>query len=111
MNRFEHLPEFERELKRLAGKYRSLPDDLSRLEKILVLNPMGIGTNFIIIHRQENIIVVKTRLACNSLKKRSIRIIYAHNVLAATITYLELYYKGDKDNEDRERIKEYLRNL
>ena len=111
MNRFNRLPEFEKELKRLGGKYRSLPDDLSRLEKILVLHPTGIGTNFTIIHRQENVTVIKTRLACRALKSRSVRLIYAYHSDTITFVYLEIYFKGEKENENRERTKEYLKNL
>lgn len=110
MSRFNRLPEFEKELKRLANKYRSLPDDLSRLEKVLTQSPTGIGTNFTIIHRKVDITIVKTRLACRSLKNRSLRLIYAYHQGAMTFMYLELYYKGEKESEDRGRIKEYLKN-
>src|SRR3989338_3412545 len=110
MSRFNRLPEFEKELKRLANKYRSLPDDLSRLEKVLTQSPTGIGTNFTIIHRKVDITIVKTRLACRSLKNRSLRLIYAYHQGAMTFMYLELYYKVEKESEDRGRIKEYLKN-
>lgn len=110
MSHFDRLPEFEKELMRLAGKYRSLRDDLLRLEKIISLHPTGVGTNFTIIHRQESVAIVKARLACRALKGRSIRLIYAYHAHTTTFMYIELYFKGDKENEDRERIKEYLRN-
>src|SRR3989338_6248082 len=96
MNRFNRLPEFEKELKRLTSKYRNLPDDLARLEKILVSHPTGIGTNFTITHQQQNTLVVKTRLACRALKNRSVRLIYAYHESTVTFVYLEIYFKGDK---------------
>lgn len=104
MNRFNRLPEFEKELKRLGGKYRSLPDDILRLEKIVVLQPTGIGTNFTITHQQQNATIIKTRLACRALKNRSVRLIYAYHNDTVTFVYLEIYFKGDKENEDRERL-------
>ncbi len=110
MSHFNRLSEFEKELKRLESKYRSLPDDLLRLEKVITLHPTGIGTNFAIIHRQGNVTVVKTRLACRALKNRSMRLIYAFHNDTITFVYLELYFKGDRENEDRERIKEYLKS-
>lgn len=110
MSHFEQLPEFEKEVKRLGDKYPSLFDDLKKFEKLLDVYPTGTGKNFTIIHYTEAIKVVKARLACKSLKARSIRIIYAYHNSTITFVYLELYYKGDKENEDRERIKEYLKN-
>lgn len=109
MNRSNHLPEFEKEFVRLAGKYRSLPQDIARLEEMLVLHPAGIGNNFTIIHRGAAVVIVKTRLSCESIKKRALRLIYAYRTDTEVITFIELYYKGDKENEDRERIKEYLK--
>lgn len=110
MSHFSRLPEFEKEFKHLAGKYRSLPRDIAHLEEMIARHPTGIGTNFIIIHRGAAVMIVKTRLSCESLKKRSLRLIYAYRKDTEAITYIELYFKGEKGNEDRERIKEYLKN-
>ena len=50
MNHFKSLPEFEREFKKLSKKYPSLSEDFERFERILNFNPVGIGSNFVIIH-------------------------------------------------------------
>ncbi|HEY4494489.1 MAG TPA: hypothetical protein VJC02_00105, partial [Candidatus Paceibacterota bacterium] len=105
------LPEFEKELKKLSQKYTSLPDDLKKLEKLIEINPVGIGTNFVIINHTETIKIVKTRLACKTLRDRSIRIIYAYHKSITTFMYIEIYFKGDKENENTERIKQYLRSV
>ena len=110
MSHFKKLPEFEKELQKLSKKYSSLSEDLKRFQRILKENPIGFGTNFVIVHSTDTIKVVKARLACKSLKDRSIRIIYAYHDAVVTFVYIELYFKGDKENENRERIKEYLKN-
>lgn len=51
------------------------------------------------------------KFACKSLKgtgsRSGIRIIYAYYEKEDVIEFIEIYYKGDKENEDRERIKKY----
>ena len=109
MNHFDQLPEFDKELKKLGSKYPSLYDDLKKFEIVLATYPTGVGKNFSIIHSSETIKVVKARLACKSLKDRSIRVIYAYHEKEITFIYIELYFKGDKENENRERVKEYIK--
>ena len=109
MSHFNSLPEFEKDLKRLSKKYPSLRSDLDDLEAVLREFPTGMGKNFTIIHHSETVKIVKTRLACKSLLGRSIRIIYAYHQNTLTFIYIEIYFKGERENEDRERIKRYLK--
>ena len=111
MSRFKNTLEFEKELSRLSRKYPSLPEDLKKLERLVSLNPVGMGTNFVTIHHSPTVKIVKTRLACKSLRSRAMRVIYAYHDTTVTFVYIELYFKGDKENEDRERISEYLKSL
>lgn len=111
MSHFNQLREFEKEFKNLSKKYRSLDEDIKRFERYIFKNPTGQGKNFTIIHREENIKIIKARLACKSLKNRSMRIIYSCCEDTLTFMYIEIYFKGDKENEDRIRIKEYLKSL
>ena len=108
MSRFDALPEFTEEFKRLLKKYRTLANDLARLERLLAQYPAGAGKNFTIIHSGDGLKVVKARMPCQSLRNRSIRIIYAYYEEIVTFMYIEIYYKGEKANEDRARIKAYL---
>jgi len=52
--------------------------------------------------------------ACLSLKGKGsqsgIRIIYAYFEKKDRIELIEIYYKGDKENENRERILRYYKN-
>ena len=56
-----------------------------------------------------------TKFACKSLKgkggKSGLRLIYAHFAQEDIIEFIEMYYKGDQENEDSERIKKYLSSL
>jgi len=50
------------------------------------------------------------------LKKKDLRIIYAYIenhqlVKMIGIQFIEIYFKGEKENEDRERIKDYLKDF
>jgi len=111
MNRFNSLPEFEKEFSKLSQKFPSLTEDLKKFERLVEINHTGIGKNFTIIHCSPECKIVKARLACKSLRNRSMRIIYAYHNDAVTFVYIELYFKGEKENEDRERITSYLKNL
>ena len=111
MSHFNQTLEFEKELKKLSKKYRSLPKDLNDLEEVLVTCPTGLGKNFTIIHSGEPVKIVKVRLACESLHDRSIRIVYAYHDDTFEFMYIEIYFKGDKENEDRTRIEKYLKDF
>ncbi len=111
MNHFEKHPQFEKELAQLSKKYHSLPEDLQRFERLIAENPVGVGTNFATIHHAHDVQIVKARLACKSLKNRSMRIIYAFHGGISTFVHIEIYFKGNKSNEDFERIREYLASV
>ena len=111
MSNFDQLPEFEKELSKLSKKYPSLAEDLEKLEKLLILNPVGMGANFVTIHHSPKVKIVKTRLACKSLRDRSMRLIYAYHDDTVTFVYIELYFKGNKENEDRERVEKYIKDV
>ena len=111
MSHFNRLAEFEKEFSKLAKKYRSLSEDLKKLERLIILNPVGVGANFVVIHDVNEVKIVKARLACKSLKARSMRIIYAYHHDLLTFVHIEIYFKGDKANEDRERIVNYIKSI
>jgi hypothetical protein len=108
------LPEFERDIKKLAKKFRTLEDDLSvfianqlKLTHKLNLDNQGVfrisdlGIDYPKIYKGK-------KFACRSLKGKGaasgIRVIYAYYEREDKIEFIEMYYKGTKKNEDRERI-------
>ena len=107
---FDELPEFKKDLKNLLKKYRTLHDDLEVVKQDLndepgesppfsfIINGLGI----------ETCIIKVKKIACKALKGRGVnsglRLIYAHFETEQKITFIELYHKNDKENEDRQRI-------
>ena len=113
---FKNTVEFQKDFKRLSKKFKSLNDDLIEFKKILNEAPLGIGKHFNIITKTGYLYIIKARFFCKSLKKKDLRVIYGyienHQIIEMIgIDFIEIYFKGDKENEDRERIKEYLKNF
>ncbi len=114
--KFKSTIEFQKEFKRLFKKFRSLNEDLIEFKKVLSESPLGIGKHFNIITKTNFVYIIKARFFCKSLKKKDLRIIYAYienhqTIEMVGIEFIEIYFKGKKENEDRVRIKEYLKNL
>ena len=112
---FKSTAEFQKDFKRLSKKFRSLDGDLIEFKKILNEAPLGIGKHFNVIAKTGYLYIVKARFFCKSLKKKDLRVIYVyienHQIIEMVgINFIELYFKGEKENEDSERIKEYLKN-
>ncbi len=111
MSTFSSLPEFDKELKKLSRKYPTLPSDIDDIKPILLDCPTGSGKNFIIVKVSGSVKVIKVDIHCESLRSRSIRLIYAYHQDRIEFMYLEVYFKGDKENEDRSRIEEYMNSI
>lgn len=113
------LPEFEKDMKKLLKRFKTLEGDL----KIFIEKQLNLyhklkldnkGVSPISGLRTESPKMYKAKkFACRSLKGKGvqpgIRVIYAYFEDADKIELVEIYYKGDKENEDRERILKYYR--
>ena len=108
MSHFNATLEFEKDFKRLFKKYRTLDDDLEKLKEVLLGSPTGIGKNFVILYSSTSVKIVKARMACKALNNRSLRIVYPYLEQDKQFEFLELYAKGDKENENQQRIKQCL---
>lgn len=108
---FNELPEFFKELARFSKKYKSLPADLEEFKRIVVVVPLGNSKHFNVISKNEQVVIIKARLFCRYLKGTSLRIVYAFHYQSSKITFVELYFKGERENENCERIKDYLKNF
>jgi mRNA-degrading endonuclease RelE of RelBE toxin-antitoxin system len=106
---FKESPEFSKELKKFTKKYKSLPEDINQFKKIVLSIPLGNSKHFNIITKTENCVILKARLFCRYLKGNSLRIVYSYNQKSSLIKFIEVYFKGEKENEDKERIKQYLK--
>ncbi len=115
---FVELPEFSREFKKLCKKYPTLDKDFQTFIKAsLLVNPR----EHILIDWLWNTVkweVYKVKkFRCQSISKNSnqsgIRIIYRYlenenKIELAEIVFVEIYFKWDKENEDKTRIKKYF---
>mgnify|MGYP001586905991 CR=1 FL=1 len=93
----------------MAKKYRSLSDDLIEFKRIISAIPLGNSKHFNVIIKTEVRIIIKARLFCRYLKGSSLRVVYAFHCQSCKIDFIEIYFKGEKENEDYGRIKEYLK--
>jgi len=121
MIKFEQIPEFDKDLKKLRKKYKSLDDDLKILKSVIDANhnsSIGRINGFFEIPNLKlstEIQIWKVKkFACKSLKGKGantrFRIIYAFIEKQEKIVFLEIYFKGNQEKEDRHRIKNYYKN-
>ena len=113
-NEIHRLPEFNKDIKKLLKKFRTLEEDLDifiKTELMLYhkLNKDNKGIFPIPGLGIENPRIYKVKkFACRSLKGKGvqsgIRVIYGYSEKQDKIELIEIYYKGDKENEDRDRI-------
>ncbi len=107
---FSQLTEFDKDLKSLLKKYRTLNDDLEEVKTILKKRPTERPPfSFRIDNLGLETCVIKVKkIACKALKGRGVntglRLIYAYFEEDQKIVFIELYHKQDKESEDRERI-------
>ena len=110
MIRFDELSEFKKDLKHLLKKYRTLHEDLEVVKLDLNDEPDECPPfSFRIDNLEIETCIIKVKkIACKSLKGRGVnsglRLIYAHFQDKNQIIFIELYYKNEKVNEDRQRI-------
>jgi hypothetical protein len=107
---FNNLPEFDKDLKILLKKYRTLNEDLDIVKNILsVLPEERAPFSFLIDHLGIETCVIKVKkIACRALKGKGVnsglRLIYAYFQQEQIITFVELYHKNNQETEDRQRI-------
>lgn len=108
------LPEFEKDLKKLSKGFKTLNEDLQVFidKQLNLYHKLGIDNKGIFQIADLGIehpkIYKARKFACKSLKGKGamsgIRIIYAYYEDTDTIKLIEIYYKGEKGNENKSRI-------
>jgi len=114
-NEVRRLIEFEKDLKKLQKKLRTLEEDLDTFLQVQlnlyhklhkdnkgIFHISGLGISYPRIYKAK-------KFACRSLKNKGaasgIRVIYAYYDNEDIIELVEIYYKGDKETEEREDTK------
>jgi len=116
-NEVRRLPEFGKDFKKLAKRFKTLDDDIETFinKQLKLTHKLGIDNKGAFHISELGIEIPKIykakKFACKALKGRGgmsgIRIIYAYYENEDVIEFIEIYFKGDKANEDKKRIMKY----
>jgi len=116
-NEVRSLREFEKDLKKLIKRFRTLKDDLDIFteKQLRLFHKLDIDNKGTVLISNLGIkypkIYKARKFACRSLKGKGsasgIRVIYAYFKDEDCVEFIEIYYKGDKENEDIERISRH----
>ena len=114
------LYEFDRDLKKLVKRFRTLEEDLEIFigKQLKLYHKLNVDNGGIFnipglpIPNSDIKVYKAKKFACRALKGRGsdsgMRIIYSYASKEDKVTLIEIYFKGDKENEDKERIMEYV---
>ncbi len=112
---------FQKDLKKLLKKYRTLEEDLETAKRnaIELYHVRHIDNQSIVpiqgFSMTSGQVFKIKKFACKALRgrgaKSGIRIIYAFYAKDCRVDFIEIYFKGEKANEDRESIKAYLKDF
>lgn len=109
-----HVPEFEKDLKKLPKRFSSLEEDLRTFIKVAMhlYHKQGIDSRAIVhvsdpgIHSPK--IYKARKFACKALKGKGaqswIWVIYAHHEEEDWVEFMDIYFKGDSESGDREMM-------
>lgn len=111
-NEIRYLPEFKKDFKKLKKRFKTLDDDIETFinRQLKLTHKLGVD-NKGVVHIPdlgiENPKIYKAKkIACKALKGRGvmsgIRIIYGYYEKEDIIEFIEIYFKGDKANEDKQ---------
>ncbi len=115
MIKFYTLSEFDKDVKFLTKKFKSIPDDLEIVKAVLIIKPNARSPfSFEINNLGITTCIIKVKkIAAKSLKGRGnnsgLRLVYAYFPDEAKIVFIELYHKSEQEMEDRERIWKYFK--
>ena len=113
--KIEALTDYDKDVKRLLKKYRTLEEDIDFVKKVLCVRPNARPPySFQIEGLGITTCVIKVKkIASDSFKGRGVnsgfRLVYAYFEREERIVFVELYHKNEKENEDRERILKNFR--
>ncbi|MCG2757004.1 MAG: hypothetical protein L6263_01040, partial [Desulfobacteraceae bacterium] len=114
--------EFEKDFKKLAKRFKTLDDDIETFinKQLKLTHKLGIDNKGVAhisgLGIETPKIYKAKKFACKALKGRGgmsgIRIIYAYYEKEDVIEFIEIYFKGDKADEDKKRIiKNYTKSI
>ena len=112
MPNFVEAPEFKKDLHKLR-RFRSIQEDFERFKKVLnAEGPKNLRGAIVISNLGKVITPVykAKKFRCKDLKSSSeIRVVYTYNFSKDEVFFIEIYFKGNKENHDLERIRKYVK--
>ena len=107
---YEETSFFKKDLKKHLKKYRSLENDLKLFkENILEKYPGGIpGKKSNVLKKCKTYKIIKHRIRSQSLQNTMLRIIYFYFFQENKIVFIELYCKSEQQNQNSDRIQDYI---
>ena len=111
------LPEFDKDMRKLLKRFKTLEDDL----RVFIKNELNLYHELEVDNKgvfrvpglkiESPKIYKAKKFACRCLKGKGvqsgIRVIYAYFEEQDKVELIEIYYKGDKEGEDKERVSKY----
>jgi len=118
MIKYEESDEFKKDFKKLVKRFPSLLEDLATVKKAVIELRHLKNINNLSTFEIPGFSIKETsfwkikKFACKSLKgrgaKSGVRVIYLWREVISQVVFIEIYFKGDKENEDRERFKKFI---
>jgi len=110
----DELREFRKDFKKLSKRFKTLEEDFKTFidTQLNLFHKQGIDNRGVLPISGLSItnpkIYKAKKFACRSLKgsgvNSGIRVIYGYWEENEKLEFIEIYFKGDKENEDRDRI-------
>ena len=113
---YREISNYTNSFKDLSKKYRPyLNNGIDELRLMAdsdksFVNGKFTSKRFKSIKRRNSKVITKIKLACK-LKGNPIRVIVGYDISSNTLTFIDIYDKGSRENEDRMAIKYYLEGL
>lgn len=115
---YEATPEFKKDLKKPKKKFRTLSQDLEILKKAVIelyhVDKIDNNSVFPIsgFCNNEMLSCKVKKFASRSLMgrgaKTGLRLIYIYLIKENKVLLEEIYFKGVKENEDKDRLEKYI---
>lgn len=107
---FSEIDDFKRDFKKLAKKYPTLEEDFAVAKKAITACPAGNGSRHWNIFKKDGSgrYILKSRMMCRAVKGAQFRLVYFYDSTEATVEFIELYFKSNKERENVERIKKFF---
>jgi len=118
---YHEISEFKKDFKNLLKRFRTLEKDFEIMKKYTIETHHIKNIPSSAIFKIEGFCGEEytsnkiKKFACMSLSGKGsnskIRVIYVYEEKEKKVTFIEIYFKGDRENEDRKRLQEFIKTI